>query len=330
MADDPIATGRRGDYKGWSTCWLERGPLALALVPQVGGRIMGLQWFGQDLFFMNPNLEGRVEAIAAARDVRERKRELGFLLWGGDKTWLAPQNEWTDAVPFLDLDSGAYELTIDDANAAATMTSPVCRETGVQIERTITLGRRPGTWRVSHVLHNRGAAVVSWAPWIVAMILRPATVFFPTRAASRYPEGVRTFANEGDSSRVRDSVLSFLDDIAVFSCREPVKFKYGADGEVGSALAVIEAGRRGLVGLCKSVPTFHPDRYAHGCVAEVFNSSDFSYFEMELHGPVVRLSPGESSTLIEDAALFDLTEPPLDAMSVRKYLAASSGHDAQT
>ena len=38
--------------------------------------------------------------------------QLGFVLWGGDKTWLAPQDRWTDGDPFLDLDSGAYDCRL--------------------------------------------------------------------------------------------------------------------------------------------------------------------------------------------------------------------------
>ena len=233
-------------------------------------------------------------------------------------------------MPFIDLDSGTYDVAIDQANASVTMTSPVCRETGVQIERTVMPGGQPGTWRVSHVLRNRGEAPVSWAPWIVAMILRPATVFLPTRPASSHPRGVKTFAHEGDSVSLRDQVLRFAGAVAVFSCREPLKFKYGADGETGSALAVIEAGPRGYVGLRKSVPTFHPKRYAHDCVAEVYNSPDYPYFEIELHGPVAALAPGESFALNEDAALFDLDDMPHDETSVGALLDAPAVQHEQS
>jgi hypothetical protein len=76
-------------------------------VPQVGGRMMGLRWHDEELAFVNGDLAGRVDDVAAIEDVRSAKWEQGFVLWGGDKTWLAPQDDWTDAVPFIDLDSGA-------------------------------------------------------------------------------------------------------------------------------------------------------------------------------------------------------------------------------
>ena len=262
-------------YRGWQAWRIEHGPLTLVLVPQVGGRLMGLQWHGHELSFVNPDCQGRVHDVAAIADVHECKRRLGFLLWGGDKTWLAPQTRWTDEVPFIDLDSGAYALSFNQDSATATMTSPVCRETGVQIERTLRVGEQPGAWSMVHTLHNRSDREVSWAPWDVAMIVRPATVYLPTRAGSHFPQGLRTFDNEGVSAAVRDAVVSFVDDFAVISCRDPLRFKYGVDAEVGSVLAVIESGPRGLIGLRKSVQAYHPRPYAHGCVAEVFNAAEY-------------------------------------------------------
>jgi len=299
---------------------MEHGPLVLILVPQVGGRLMGIQWHGHELSFINPDCQGRVQDVSAIADVHACKRRLGFLLWGGDKTWLAPQTRWSDDVPFIDLDSGAYEIAIDDRKGQAVMTSPVCRETGVQIERTVTVGDEPGAWRVVHTLHNRAEQEVSWAPWDVAMIDRPATVYLPTRRGSHFPQGLRTFDNEGVSAEVRDRVVRFVDGGAVISCHEAVKFKYGVDAEMGRVLAVIEVGDYGLVGLRKTVPAYPERQYAHGCVVEVFNAADYPYFELELHGPVTTLAPGESFSLEETATVFDLDRSPVDSADIRRCL----------
>jgi hypothetical protein len=317
----PTPAIRSAPFKGWDAVWIERGPLTLILVPQVGGRIMSVCWHGRELAFVNPAYQGRVEDVAAITDLHEYKRRVGFLLWGGDKTWLAPQDRWTDGVPFVDLDSGAYELRLDRTTGAATMTSPACRETGVEIERRLELGDRVGTWRITHTLRNRSDRVVSWAPWDVDMMLRPATVFLPTRTASPYPKGVRTFDNEGVSTTVRDEVVRFLDDIAVISCRRPVRFKYGVDAEPGRLLAVLEAGDRGLVGYRKSVPTYYPRPYGNGCALEVFNAPALPYLELELHGPLASLQPGESFSVHTDAVLFDLDALPSTAAAAREGLA---------
>jgi hypothetical protein len=190
----------------------------------------------------------------------------------------------------------------------------------VRIERTVALGAKPGTWSVASRLINASDRVVDWAPWDVAMMLRPATVFMPTGPESAFPRGVRTFDNEGVSTSVRDEVVSFVDDIAVVSCRDAVKFKYGVDAALGRILAVLETGDGGLIGYRKSVPTYHPQPYGHGCVLEIFNASAYSYIEMEVHGPVVSLQPGETFTLKVDSALFDLDAVPTTPASIREGL----------
>ncbi len=311
---------READFNGWDALWIEQGPLTLVLVPQIGGRTMGVVWKGHELSFANPECWGHLPDIASIADVHQAKQRLGFVLWGGDKTWLAPQDRWTDGVPFLDLDSGAYDLSVDRTGGTVTMVSPVCRETGVRIERTLALGAIPGTWSVASRLINASDHVVDWAPWDVAMMLRPATVFMPTGPDSAFPQGVRTFDNEGVSTSVRDEVVHFVDDIAVVSCRDAVKFKYGVDAALGRILAVLDTGAGGLVGYRKSVPTYHPQPYGHGCVLEIFNASAYSYIEMEVHGPVVSLQPGESFTLKVDSALFDLDAMPATNASIREGL----------
>jgi len=57
-------------------------------------------------------------------------------------------------------------------------------------------------------------------------------------------------------------------------------------------LGVLDVAGLGLVGYCKQVPVFPGEPYAHGVVASVFNSDRYPYFEMETHGPLVRLPPG--------------------------------------
>lgn len=311
---------RPAAFKGWNAQWIEHGPLTLILVPQVGGRIMSVLWKGREISFVNPECQGRVLDTASIADIHQAKQQFGFLLWGGDKTWLAPQDRWTDSDPFLDLDSGDYALSVDPESSAVTMLSPVCRETGVQIERTVAVGTEPGTWTVASRLINASDRPVLWAPWDVDMMLRPATVFLPTRPDSAFPQGVKTFDAEGVSTSVRDDMVRFVDDIAVVSCRNAVKFKYGVDANQGRILAVLGGGDSGLVGYRKSVPTYHPQPYGHGCVLEIFNSSLYPYIEMEVHGPVVTLQPGQSFTLKVDSALFDLDAMPVSVASIRQGL----------
>ncbi len=300
-----------GRYLDWPALWLRGPELALALVPEVGGRIMAVEWRGQQLAFANPDLAGRIEDVASAADVRKRKRELGLVLWGGDKTWLAPQTRWSDDAPFLDLDSGAYEVAVDTARRGSVevrLVSPVCRESGVQIERRIRVEPGKSGWRCTHVLHNRSSRTVAWAPWIVAMFRRPAQVYLPTLTDSAYPDGVKTYAEEGESVALRPEVVKRVGNGVRVDCSGNRRFKFGTDATEGSALAVIDVPGHGRVAIRKSVPTYPQRAYAHGCVAEVFNSEQYPYFELEMHGPVVELAPGEQFSLEETVGLSEYSE----------------------
>ncbi len=322
MIEVPPVSLRRGRYKGWDSWHLSSGPLELVLVPQVGGRIMGLRWHDHDLFFTDPALEGRVDDLEDIDDLAATKRERGFRLWGGDKTWLAPQDRWTEAVPFLDLDSGPYDLAVEDESAECVrvgMTSRRCRETGVQISRTVEVqAERPG-WTVTHSLLNASSDEVEWAPWDVAMLLRPGRVYLPRGSSSSYRDGVKTFESEGDSVSVRPRMVTELGELAVIDCTGEVEFKFGVDASEGWMLGISETPA-GLVGYLKSVPVFRGRPYGHGCLSEVYNSHRFPYFEMEVHGPVTRLQPGERFELVESQRLFDVAAWPTSEAQVRALL----------
>lgn len=314
---------REDAYKGWDSWHISHGPLELVLVPQVGGRLMGLRWRGHEMLFTDPALEGQVEDVDGNDDLAARKRELGFPLWGGDKTWLAPQDRWSGGVPFLDLDSGPYELAIEQNRPDAVrlrMTSRVCRETGVQISRTVHVTAGHRGWTVVHRVINSSSAAVEWAPWGVSMLLRPARVYLPRTARSPYPDGVKTFEDEGEAAAARTRVLSELDALAVIDCRDETEFKYGVDPGEGWMLGVSEVPGPGFVGYLKQVPAYADRAYGHGCLSEVYNSHRFPYLELEVHGPLARLLPGESFELRERQQLFDLADWPASEVEVRRLL----------
>ncbi len=318
-------TVKRINYKGWAGWQIESGPLGLVLVPQVGGRIMGMTWRGQDLSFTQPEYEGHVEDVLAAGNIRAKKQEIGFRYWGGDKTWLGPQSSWVDGFPFLDLDSGPYHLQFRESTssaAVAEMTSPVCRETGVQIIRTVMLSSGKTDWTVKHQLINRSNTAIQWGVWSVHMVRRPATIYLPRSRSSSYPDGVKVFPEEGESARLRHKVVSEIGSLVAISCREPRKFKFGVDAQEGWMLGVLDVSPLGLVGYRKQFPVYQGKPYGHGCTAEVYNSAEYPYLEMEIHGPVTPLNAGESFELEERQSLFELDRWPQDEDEIRRYLFA--------
>ena len=67
MTITPAIQVGKGSHLGWRALWLRGPEFALALVPEVGGRIMGIEWRGQQLAFA-PNIirPGMVQTELAA------------------------------------------------------------------------------------------------------------------------------------------------------------------------------------------------------------------------------------------------------------------------
>ena len=119
-------------------------------------------------------LHGRRIDLSRVADVRRKKREIGWLHYGGYKTWLAPQQNWTENLPFLDLDSGCYELAIEEKSeeAVVRVTNPVCREAGMQLTRGVSLSEN-GHVTIEQSMINRSANAANWGLWDVTQVRGP-------------------------------------------------------------------------------------------------------------------------------------------------------------
>ncbi len=196
------------------------------------------------------------------------------------------------------------------------------RNLTILIGSTLTVMAGTAAWHVEHQLFNASLEEVEWGLWAVSMVLRPGKVYLPRNPQSVFPNGVKTFDNEGASMHVRESVVRELGTLAVIRCEEPSAFKFGVDAREGWMLAVVEVSGPGLVGYRTQVPAPARGSYGHGCIAEVYNSDRYPYFEMEMHGPLVRLKPGESDTLEQWHALGNLSHWPLSEQEVREVIEA--------
>ncbi len=315
----------RQDYLGWRAWRIRRDPVELVLVPDVGGRCMQLTWRGRELFFTQPEYRGATVQLEG--DVHAQKRALGFRVWGGEKTWLAPQSRWTDGVPFLDLDSGPYTLDVlaDTSDVVSVrLTSPICRETGLQLVRTFTVRAQTAAFDVEHELVNPSPHPVDWGLWSVSQLLRAARVFLPRRPDSPNPDGVKTYPEEGQSTAARGEVVQLLGSLAAIDCRTPVEFKFGVDGPEGWLLAVWEGGAAERLGYLTRFPVVAGAPYAQGCPIEVYNSARYPYLEVEVHSPLLRVPPGGRGAFRETRRMVPVAAELAGEAAVRALLADSA------
>lgn len=311
------------EYLGWQAYWICRGKLDLVVTPSIGGRLMRLAWDGTDLAFTQKEFHGMVVPLEGITDIHAKKREFGFRLYGGDKTWLAPQTRWTDAVPFLDLDSGSYAGLVEKNSPEEirlAVTSPVDRETGIQITRILKVAADRAGFELTHRLRNTSDQAAEWGIWDVFQCLKPGRVFLPRRTGSQFPEGVKTFAGEGESARVRSQVVQIRDSVVEIECTGSAAFKFGVDAGQGWLLGIHQGADGRRIGYRTKFDVFPQQPYGHGCTAEVYNSDRHPYFEMEIHGPLVKMGPGQETVLVEQRLLFEVKEWPPTEQRIRSWL----------
>lgn len=286
---------------GWQTIRLASGRISLTVAPQAGGRVVSLKLDDVEAFFTLPQLRGQSFDVASAEDVRERKRQLGLLHYGGYKTWLAPQDRWTDGLPFLDLDSGSYRVSVDKNSdvCSVRLTSPVCRETNMELTRTVSMSSE-GRIRVEQAMTNRSSEAVTWGLWDVTQVGGPGLALLPVADESRHPDGVKAYANEGRSQEVKGEYVSVANGVATVRCHEKEPFKYGTDSTEGWIAALLHRSTEQSLAYVKFFEAIHGATYPHEATVEVYDSGTLPYFELEVHSPLRRLGPGETYAYAED------------------------------
>ena len=291
---------RKVDLWGWRGISLTTGQVSLVLTPEAGGRITSLKLDGVEAFFTLPELRGRHFKVAETADVRAKKRELGWLHYGGYKTWLAPQDRWTDGLPFLDLDSGSYDVAVHERpkGAGVRMTSPVCRETGIQLVRTVSMSEG-GHVVIDQAMINRSSAEVTWGLWDVTQVKGPGLALLPIAQGSRFEAGVKAYANEGRSLEAMNQYVRISGGLATVTCGEVETFKYGADSMEGWIVGLLDLSRDRWLAYLKIFEPIRAATYPHQVTVEVYDSGSYPYFELEVHSPLRGLKPGESYTYSE-------------------------------
>ena len=281
----------REPFKGWPAYALRQDALCLCVVPAVGGRLMGIRLDGQELCFVHPDLQGQ----SFSGDEAAWPALCGdwdFPLWGGGKTWVAPESAWPQGAPHRDLDSLAWNVTdvwCTDDSMGVEVQSPVCRSSGLQIRRRLHLGAQSQAWSVEHSLRNRGDQPQACGIWDVLMLERPAVVSLALSAQPAAPvcalPGKPTLAElEGDGTLQRTGSLVRV------HCLRGHAFKCGFWGEAGR----LQVDRADLGLRYTRHAAVDPARvYAHGHPLEVFNAPTLNYFEVETHSPLAQLQPGD-------------------------------------
>lgn len=290
----------------WTFQQLRCDDLQLEILPAIGGRLWDVRFQGRSLLFQNRDLLGAPVDLSNLTALPTRSPQFAFPLWGGEKTWIAPDTAWSNGAPFPQLDSGDYQIVLHTGSQIA-MQSALCPISKLTVRRTITLvsGQE---WTIDHAVTNQGGEPRRTGVWSVMMIDTP------TRIAVAMPSAkiVPVFGEAG-------SCVASTKSCVVATCDRLQEFKIGLPNPGGATL--MRCGEDGPLMQCQVQRPAPQDSYAHGQPLEIFNSGDYPYCEAEWHSPSQPLAPGETLSFQQRFSVWSNDcRPPGEAFSLNKEL----------
>ncbi|NOD28939.1 hypothetical protein [Ruegeria atlantica] len=296
----------------WSVLHLQQNDLQLTLLPGIGGRLWDVNFQGRSLLFQNTDLDGLEVDDTQLTDLPTRSPQFGFPLWGGEKTWIAPDASWVNGAPFPVLDSGAYQIT-SRSSTHVDMTSAVCPTSRLSVSRRITLTSAE-SWDIEHIVANHGTSLRLTGIWSVMMLNTPAKIGVELVDPAHHPvfgsaEGMIATHGKG----------------IVVDCNRQQEFKVRLPNPNGRTVA--RCGADGPLLMC-SVPELQQgDQFAHDYPFEVFNSGDYAYCEAEWHSPARILAPNETLNFRQTFRVLaeeDASQMPLGLTNNKEFLSCMS------
>jgi hypothetical protein len=148
------------DFKGWKAQQLSNQWVKLTIVPQLGGRLMQVEFEGHPYLFVNPKYEGKYipPEQAAGR----------WINYGGDKIWPMPEGNqdekhWVLESATLDDRPYAFRVIEQGQQCTVELSGPPDETTGLAYTREITLDARSSAIHFHAVMHNATSHTLHWS-----------------------------------------------------------------------------------------------------------------------------------------------------------------------
>jgi hypothetical protein len=270
------------NFQGLPTRILNNGLISLEVLAEAGPRIVRLSAFGKDNLFAD---------IPTAVSTPQGN----FFFRGGHRLWHAPESLPRTYIP--DNDSVSIEELTDGMRLKG------ATEVGTGITKVIEIHLTvdQAVITIKHTLQNDSLWQVELAPWALTMFRLGGTVILPQPVGNADQNGLlnNRILALWPYTTINDSRLVLRDDfILIHASENPSSFKLGyynphgwmaywLDGILFRKTFNISAGAA------------YPDG---GCNAETYCNDQF--VELESLGALVRLEPGEETTLTETWELY--------------------------
>ena len=275
----------------WQLEKLSVGDLELVVLPGIGGRLWDIVFQGRSLLFQNDELQDFIPNPNDLGPFPTRSPQFFFPLWGGEKTWIAPDSSWPSYAPYPVLDSGAYDV-LDAGTAHIALQSAICPQSGLQIERWISI-KDNAEWTIQHAVTNQGDSSREVGIWSVMMMKHSARIGVAGDALGISP----VFGEPGRN--VTSATAGVLCD-----CDAPSEFKVGIENPSGRTFIRLADDRVTTWMICETAPPDPNQTFAHSHPLEVFNSGDYPYCEAEWHSPLEHLKPKATMLFTQEFSIW--------------------------
>jgi hypothetical protein len=214
--------------------------------------------------------------------------ENGWINYGGDKAWPAPQSEWQRMVgkgwpPPVTFDAVPHTATVK--SSAIELVSQVDPAYGIRVRRTVTLS---DPFAFIHTAYEKvEGPPVRVAVWTITQLVSPDRLFALLPEASAFPGGHRSTLPAAPKDLTVEGRLLGL-------ARHPTEKTMIVND--ADALLWVGPGRNLII---ETLATQPADRRPGGVHAQIYTSPDGAepYVELELLGPLVDLAPGQSTEM---------------------------------
>ena len=170
----PHVTIKQIPYHGWpESLMISNGTVEAVIVPAIG-RVMQFRFVGEEpgTFWENRKLDGHLPNVDAGAN--------GWLNFGGDKTWPAPQSEWErhtgrEWPPPSTFDSAPFCAT--STNDAIELVSKVDPHYGVRAVRRLRLAGHCAQLEITTEFLKEQGAPVEVSVWAITQLSEPERIF---------------------------------------------------------------------------------------------------------------------------------------------------------
>jgi len=171
-------------FHGWPSKVLRNAAAEVVVVPAIG-RVMEFRLLdagSKPIFWSHPGI-----GPALAPD------ENGWINFGGDKAWPAPQTAWASLVgkgwpPPATFDAVAHAATVEK-DCELVLTSPVDPAYGMRVRRRISVCSTDPVMTIETTYEKVSGAKVNVAVWTIAQLLSPERAFVLLPKRSAMPNG---------------------------------------------------------------------------------------------------------------------------------------------